>query len=311
MKKISTAFYLLFFLTTILFAQSLDEDLQNFANESGIGYVKPLNYALNSAVNSGLFNSAKSLHLFQFEFTVTTNFTLIPDSDKTFIAHRPEIEAMGVSVYTPEEVETATIFGDQGNSFNVSADFMGVSNLDDINLPDGLNISVMPFIIPQINMGLPFGFEMGLRYFPLSAIDSETFKDSYFYGVGLKYNPDLPLPINLSFMGFVNSVNVGEVVSVKTFAGGLIASKKLLNYEFYANLNYCSSSMKVDYKTETVAYQPPTFVTVPVNIKFTLNDSSLKPRFGINYTILFFKFNVDVSLGKYTTYNFGISVRTP
>ena len=311
MKKIIMLLLLVALFTDFLIAGSLEDDLKNFANESAKGYVKPLSYALNSGLDAGIFHSANALKPFRFSVFVNTSLILIPQKDRTFIAHRPEVTAMDKPVYEPETVETATIFGDKGSSFNVSADFMNASNVDNINLPDGINIGVMPFLSPQVNMGLPFHSEIGIRYFPLSVIDKEKFAKSYFLGLGLKNKLNLPLPVNISLFGYYQAVNIESIVNVNNLSVGVLVGKKLLSFDFYGSLFYSSGDMKVDYETTTVEYQPPNFVEVPIKINLDLKNSTLKPKFGLTYSFFLFKVNFEACYSRYPSYNLGLGVSLP
>ena len=310
MKKV-ILFVFLIFSAFLLFSQTLEDDMKIFVNESAKGYIKPLNPAMNASLNSGLFYSAKVLKPFRFSFMINTCFVPIPNSDKTFTAQRPNIDVAGVPLYTPDETQTATIFGNKGSSFNVNGDIYNVSDVDNIDLPDGMNLSVMPFAAPQIGVGLPFGFEFDLRYFPLSIVDSKTFANSYFWGLGVKYGLPLPLPVDLALFANYQNLNAESIVVSDNVSTGVIVGKRLLNFDFYGSLFYSGTNMNVDYETTTVEYQPPTFVTVPIKIKFNLHDNFIKPKLGFTYTLLFFKINAEATFGEYSSYNLGIGLKFP
>ena len=316
MKRFIFITMLLLFVYSIFSITPLQEKMQNFANENGNKYLKPLVYSMNSSLNSGIFNTAKVLKPFRFELLLNANLTLIPKSDKTFMAKRPDIEDpfLGVPLYEPDEVETATFFGDKGGTFNLKADYTHYSDIDDIILPDGTNLFAMPFVAPQINAGLPFHTEAMLRYFPPVQINTDIGK-AQFLGFGLKHDIihyfPIPLPMNVSIYGMYQNFKTEKVLTINSLATGIIVGKKLLMFNFYGSLNYNKLDVNVDYESNQVVYEAPNYITVPVKIKFSESDAKIRPQIGFSYTVLLLKFSLDASFCKYPAYNLGLTIKLP
>ena len=316
MKRFIIMTVLLSVVCSIFSITPLQEKMQNFTNENGKAYLTPLIYSMNSSLNSGIFNTAKVLKPFRFELLFNTNITLIPNSDKTFMAKRPDIEdpIFHTPLYEPDEVETATFFGDKGGTFNLKADYTHYSDIDDIKLPDGTNLPAMPFVSPQINAGLPFHTEVMLRYFPPVQINTDIGK-AQFLGFGIKHDImhyfPIPLPVDASIYGMYQNFKTEKVVNINTIAAGIIVGKKLLMFDFYGSLNYNKLDINVDYESNQVVYEAPNYITVPVKIKFSESDAKIRPQIGFSYTLLLLKFSLDASFCKYPAYNLGLTVKLP
>lgn len=316
MKKMLLLLLFGIFAFSLFSLTPLQQKMQNFTNENGKEYLKPLIYAMNSSLNSGIFNTAKVLKPFRFEILLNTNITLVPNSDKTFMANRPDIEDpfLHTPLYEPNQVETATFFGNKGAVFNLKADYTHYSDIDDIRLPDGANLSFMPFVSPQINGGLPFDTEFMLRYFPPFQINEDIGK-AQFIGFGIKHNImryfPVPLPIDASIYGMYQSFKTEKVIDITALATGVVIGKKLLMFNFYGSLNYNKLDIDVDYESQEVIYQAPSYITVPVKIKFSESDNKIRPQFGFSYTFLSIKLSLDASFCKYPVYNFGLTVKLP
>lgn len=316
MKKIIFILGLLLLVSLIFSLTPLQRKMQDFANENGKEYLNPLVASLNSSLNSGIFNTARVLKPFRFEVLLNSNITLIPKSNKTFMAKRPDIEDpfLHTPLYEPDEVETATFFGDKGGRFNLKADYLDYSDIDDIQLPDGANLPAIPFVSPQVNMGLPFGTEIMLRYFPPIQINSDIGK-AQFFGFGVKHDLmhylPLPIPIDLSIYGMYQNFKTEEVININVLATGVVVGKKFLMFDFYGSLNYNKLDVDVNYESNQVIYEAPNYITVPVKIKFTESDAKVRPQVGFSYTFFLVKFSLDASFCKYPAYNLGLTIKLP
>lgn len=293
---------------------SVEEDLEKFAEENGKGYIQPFVNAFSANLNTGLYNTAKVLKPLRFGFSLNTMAAIIPDDGKTFMAKRPEIKdpITGEYLYEPEEIETATFFGDEGKSFSLQG--TDYTNLDDIEMPDGADFPAAPLFIPQINLGVIGGNEIMVRYIPKVQINDEIGKMGY-YGIGLKHSVSqhLPgiIPIDLALQGAYQNFTVGDIINMNSITGNVQISKKLLMWTLYGGIGYEKTTMEVDYETETYQYNEVDneFEMQTQEISFDLeSENELRATVGFRYSLLFLKINADYSLCKYPVANLGIGL---
>jgi len=302
----------------LIFANNFTEKIEQFAEENGKGYLQPFVNAYGANLNSGLFHTAKVLKPFKFGISINSMLAFISKKDKIFVAVRPDLEdpMTGFPVYSPEEIESATVFGDQGAIFNFSGDPSHFSNEDDLKLPDGLNFNIAPLIIPQVNFGLPLGNEMMFRFFPEIEINSDLGALS-FWGIGLKHSLNKNLlkliPLDLAIQVVYHSFSIGEIIEMNSFSLNGEVSKKILNWTFYGGLGFNNTKLNAHYETETeiiIGNQPPyIFATVPTEIDFEINSKNIVPiTLGVSYNIARIDFFVDYSICKYPVANFGFGL---
>jgi hypothetical protein len=204
MKRFYVVLVLIIILTSFLYSETgkLEKKIRQYGEENGIGFIKPLVTAFGTNFNTGLYNTAKILKPFRFSVSFYGMLAFVPKEDKTFMATRPDLyvedpfSGETIYLYLPEEIETATALGGDGEDFDLNPDLDGKVNFDNLipkSLPNGGRLNSVPLFIPQFNMGLPYGNEIMLRIFPTYEFSKDT-GEVGFWGVGLKHSIDQYLP---------------------------------------------------------------------------------------------------------------------
>ena len=318
MKKILLSLLLIIFVTS-LFA-GIQEKLEQFGEKNGKMYVKPLVTAFGTTMNTGLFNTAKVLKPFTFGLNVNMMAAFVPKEDKTFLPTRPDIYLPGTDIYLYEEPteETATVFGEFGEAIVHNQDLNYIPGADelDIQMPDGANLPAVPFLMPQFNLGLPFGNEIMIRGFPKVEI-SKDIGDVGFWGIGLKHSISqyIPLiPIDVAVQAAYQNFYVGDLLTFSNFNANLEVSKKLLMWTIYTGVGYDKTDVKADYTytRDIIVGTAPANYTVDsedINIKFDVDgENEIRATAGIRYSLLLLKLYADYTISKYNVFNAGIGI---
>jgi len=133
----------------------------------------------------------------------------------------------------------------------------------EIALPEGGNINNIFAAVPQINIGMPYGTELSLRYIPKINY-GKNIGDFGFWGFGLKHNlsqwwnedndpEEFQVALQLAMQG-TSLTNVMEITSTKFEADAIMTnfnihfSQKLFKYlDFFAGLSYESIKIENNY----------------------------------------------------------------
>ncbi len=306
MKKqiILAGFVLLCF--SLIFAETIEEKLQKFGTDGAKGYIQPLVNTMGANLNTGFYNSAKVLKPFRPQLTFNIMLTPIPSKGKKFILNRPD------TIYAEPYLETSTIFGDEtGNTFHGNTYY--TQQVTDITLPGGVNTDVMPLVIPQLALGLPFGNEIQLRYLPKYKVNDD-FGNIEFFGIGLKHSVSqyLPLfPVDIAVQGFYQSITLGDILDIKALALNAQVSKKLLFLTLYGGLGWENTTMDAKYTfiqetIDPVSYQS-NFTPIPISLSLEA-ENSVRATAGMRLSLLFLKLYADYSIAAYNTANIGVGV---
>jgi len=320
---------LLIVMITALFA-GVQEKLEQFGKDNGMVYVKPLVTAFGTTMNTGLFNTANVLKPFTFGLNVNTMLAFVPDEDKIFTAVRPDLciehPTTGelIYLYEDEELESATVFGENGATFVHNTDLnnpillalLGLSQEDvnslDISLPNGANLPAVPFLMPQFNLGLPFGNEIMVRGFPKVEINKDI-GDFGFWGVGIKHSISqyIPLiPIDVAVQAAFQNLYVGDILTFTNFNANLEVSKKLLMWTLYTGVGYDKTNVSAEYDyTYQTINESNEIEDVEQTIKFDVDgENEIRATAGFRFSFLLLKLYADYTVSKYSVFNAGIGV---
>ncbi|KQC05973.1 MAG: hypothetical protein APR54_01920 [Candidatus Cloacimonas sp. SDB] len=319
MKKIIILISVLL-LVNSLSGESLTQKLEEFGVQNGKAYIGPWVTSFGTNLNTGLYQSAKVMKPFLFGVTVNSMLAFVPDEDKSFTAYSPTFEYDGqtYNLYNEEKLKTATIFGDQGATFTLNDNIPEEINTGDLDLkmPNGGNLTAVPLLVPQVQVGLPAGNELLLRVFPKIQI-TEDIGELSFWGVGLKHSISqyIPLiPIDLALQGMYQQMDVGDLIKISSFAANAQISKKLLMWTIYGGLGYEKSSMNVKY--DGTVYEANdagdgnyVLQALPEKIEFDIDgENEIRMTAGIRYSIAIIKIYADYTLSKYNVLNFGLGL---
>ncbi len=217
------------------FAQ-LEDAIEQLESDNTKGYLQPMTDALGANLNSGLHHTARVPFIgLNIYIGVAATGTIIPDDDLTYMALPPE-------PFPQEEIETATVFGDEGASFEHES---GLS----YKFPDGqVQGNFIPLAIPHLEVGSFFGTKAKVRYFASDL--GEDVGELSLFGWGLQHSISryIPLfPIDVSAHYFQQSLDVGDYLSIKTNSIGLLGSKKFALLTLYGGVSLDNTTMDVEY----------------------------------------------------------------
>lgn len=295
-KKLIVVSIVLSFCIFQFLAADLLDDLEKFKTTNGKMYLQPFADALTSSMNSGWFTVAKG-GMPHFGFSINPLLTFIPDDEKTFMAVTPDS-----SHFEEHEVETATVFGkkDAGGTFHSKT--IGVDNIE---LPGGIDLSALPFVIPQAHVGLPSGFEVQARFFPEVELSKDIGKVSYWgFGIKNQISKMIPLcPLAIAVQGTYQQFSLGNFIDMNTTFFNLQASKSLIVVPLtvYGGIGMENSTLTAKYD-----YNGP-ITSATENVKFDLEtENEIRITVGTRLKLLIFDFMADYSLAKYSTLRLGI-----
>ncbi|MDP2360690.1 MAG: hypothetical protein Q8O14_08045 [bacterium] len=192
----------------------------------------------------------------------------------------------------------------------------------DLKLPFGgfgglADISLLPFVAPQLTLGTFYGTQFTLRYLPAVELDSDLGEFKYL-GFGIQHNPavwlDMKLPVDVAASLFTQSIQVGDIFDCSSFALGLNASKtfgwRFLNLTPYAGLMYEDASMKVSYDfivEVPTDVDPAGQVVQPVSLDLA-SDNTMRLTLGTNIRLGIINWNLDYSIATYSAVSMGVSL---
>ena len=337
-------------------AQDLQQQLSKLGHDAAIGYVTPILSGWGNDLNSGIYYSADLHSVLGFDIGVKFAMSRFSNADKTYSFAIPSMSIdpsiLGITsingVSLPAGTKINLVSGVNypssitANSAVGPKDNAEVKTIDGTNatisapgsllngqtiaipaqtiftLPGGFDISALgvPIVIPQFDLGLPFGLELMLRYVPtISAGDAGKFN---YMGFGLRYDidqfiPFCPVDIAVHFitqkMNF-KSKDDNDIFSATGTACGLEVSKKFAILTLYGGLQLEGSSLTLaDYKYEGNDPLIPQGMTIQ---GFEVKGSD-KSRFNIGARVLLLFINVyadySFATNNVLTLGAGISIR--
>lgn len=282
-------------------------------------YSRPLVESYGVAMGTGWYHSGRSHKFLGFDIGVRTMLINIPDAARTFTASVMACSARtggGIDTFYVDVEGAATIFGPGGEQpVNPPGEYaLAIPP----TLPGGLNMSWMPFLVPQASLGLPLGLEVTARYIPWP-FEGTTVQ---FFGVGVKEEITtwVKLPVHVSVQGFYQSLAVGNELNSTTFGGNIHLGRSLLFFAPYAGVGFDKTKTDIDYVftgrfptgvgpngIETEELEIPVVATYdqPVNLRATLGVAL---KFGL--AIVNADYNYNLTTGYHAaTVGLGIGMR--
>ncbi len=301
--RISLAALMLAVVPSMLAAQDLGEQLKQMAKVNAERYVTPLMNGWGVALNSGIYHTADVHSILGFDVHLKLTGSLIEDSDKKYMFLTPDYPGYirndaGPTGY-PGEVEANSVVGDKATK-EIRANNGSLLG----TIPGGLDIPTTPLIVPQVSIGLPFGFEVVGRFFPTTKI-GDVGKVNLL-GFGLRhdidqYIPLLPLDVAVHFFTQKLSYEDGSGTKLLEASGtayGVEVSKHLLLLTVYAGFQLESSSVKVG---------PYTFNGTPVEFTVDGNTSS-RLLVGARISLVFLNIHADYNMGTTNAFALGVGI---
>ncbi len=272
---------MLLFFAFLLGNESPVDKIKSVGEELLKSYTQPLINSFGILTNTGLFHSAYTHSLLGFDLSLKLSLLPIPQSARFFsdsalaCSLRPGIDSL---LFFKVYLESApTIFGStKPETVSVPGNAVAIPKV----LPGGLNLPLIFYFTPQLNVGLPFGSELTLRYIPFPFKLTKV----KIYGVGLKSNLNqLSLLKNLPFalaLGLAyQSFTIGDVLKASNVSAHLLAGKRLLSLEPSVGLAYEMTKVNFNYDFRYKVPSPTGEIEKTKEVKISLKG---KNRFRAN-----------------------------
>ena len=269
------------------FAQ-LEDAIEQLTGDNTKGYLQPFVDAFGANLNTGINHSAKvPLIGLNVYIGAVAMGTFIPDADLTYMATPPD-------PYPQNAVETATVFGDKGAVVSHSS---GLSYAFQNGQIQG---NFAPVAVPHIEIGSFLGTKVKFRYLAYDL--GESVGDMKLLGYGLQHsiNRYFPLlPVSLSASLFLQSFDVGDILSAKMTSIGVQASKSFTMLTLYGGVSLDNTSMDVEYTYEGE--------DISQKISLDLKSSgNFRMTVGAAFRLAILNINADYNLGSQNTATLGV-----
>lgn len=287
----------------LTFAQDLGDQIKQLARVNAERYVTPLMNGWGVALNSGIYHTADVHGILGFDVHVKLTGALLQESDKSYLFQTPDypgyVRGGGAANGYASEVRANSVVGPK------TPTEVRANNGDLLaTIPGGLDIPTTPLILPQVSIGLPFGFEVTARFFPTAKIGDVGKVNLLGFGVRHdidQYIPLLPLDVAVHF--FTQKLNYEDASGTKLLeatgtAYGVEVSKHLLLLTLYAGFQLESSSVKVG---------PYTLAGSPVEFTIDGNTSS-RLQVGARVSLLILNIHADYNIGTTKAFALGVGV---
>jgi len=255
----------------------LTTKLQELAEGNAKGYMQPFATALGTAINSGLYHTAKIHRIPGFDFGLRAMVVDVPTEGLTYISK-------------PLDTESSTVFGEKTSATS--------------SLPGGLDKTRVPFVVAQVTIGLFMGTEINIRFLPEIEI-SDDIGTIDLTGFGLSHSIDQYMPVPLPLLpklsvGYMRQeFNVGDILTSTHTAFNIRLSKSVPLLTVYLGAQIESTDMDLTY-TENI-----TKTEVNVSLK---GDNSFRYTGGLRLSIFpLIGINADYSAGEYNAVNIGLT----
>ena len=326
--KVIKIFFGIFIMLSVLVGQDpvqpLAERIKQISEDLLIGYTQPVVTAFGTAVSTGLFHSAYSHDFLGFDLSVRAMYIQIPNSAKYFddAAVVCSLANDRLVSYEVHLDSISTIFGpEEQPEIPAPGNAVGIPP----NIPSGFNVSGVPFVMPQLNVGLIFGSEILIRYVPFSYKGSSI----RFLGIGAKqeinklpFMKSVPLPVAFAIGGAYQTFGIkdslGEqVVNTSNWCLQLLISKRLGPFEPVFGVGIEDTKAYIRYQFE---YEiPDTINNIPEDRLSVIRDIDVELKAenrnrimaGFNLNIGFLFLHYDYNIVPYQTHNaiIGFKVR--
>ncbi len=314
------------------FLQAGDKEAQMLMTS----YLEPLITGYSFSMANGWYNTARTHEALGFDFSVTANFTLMPEAKKYFTFVSSEYRNV---VLSGDDYHIPTILGPSKTGSEVKFTYTDEETgqvISNVFTPQGENImddtGLNSFFSPsfQMSIGTFVNTDLIVRYMPSSHING-CFKNVF--GIGVKHDlkqwipvlKDLPVDISAlgNFSGFQNRCEIesqfeGEnqaiEMNINNWSSQLLISGDLSMITLFAGVGYntiCSSStMSGTYTIEDQYDTKKTFtVKDPVYIEYKKASWMTAGGFRLNFGLLSWFGSFTYQFYPVVTSGFGFSMR--
>ena len=342
-NQILAIFIILFCITRIYYAQSIEETLSNISSGAVLKYAEPVIDAFGSSMNSGWFtglpSSSNGIHARLRVVGIGSFFsnnlrTFTYNGDLRFTSQQVDeiLNASGINpniVPNYEEIKNEVLSRDWEVNFNgptitgnkndhLVVEFPGAvisgQNINSyaLELEDVRgyldNIDLLPSPALQLDLGSILGTGVSVRYF--RGINLYDLGIVDVWGAGLVHNFNYwfedPIPVDIGIGYYFQSFKVGDIFRNTASQYGIFVSKKIgsrISIQPYCGLTYETSRSEINY-----IYQfdsPVGSQQLKLNINYT-GDSSANLMIGSSINLSLFVINFDYKFGGANTGTVGV-----
>jgi len=322
MKKYLICLILFFSLPWAQEVEPLAERLEKMSRELLEGYTQPLITAFGTGISTGLFHSAYSHDFLGFDLGVRAIYIQVPNSARYFTgtALICSLAADSLIFETIELDSLSTVFG-PGNTTIVptSKNSVGIPP----SIPGGFDVSYVPLVLPQLNVGLFRGSELAVRYIPFTYKGSRViflglgFKQELTRLFGLKSAP-VALAVGGAYQDFGIKDSLGnQIVNSQTWNIQFLISKRIVAFEPFLGVGLERTKVFFPYEftyeiPDTISGIPTDRISVTEKINVELlgqNEYRLIVGLTLNIGMLYVHY--DYNILPYSTHNaiVGLSIR--
>jgi hypothetical protein len=341
MKKL----LLFVFISTTALSNAQFEDIfasQGDANKYMINYMSPFFDGLMYSASAGWANSAKPLKPFSFSLDLGASGSLIPENAEQFTFNNSDYQYLKIE--SGPSILPTLVGGESQTRMKIVIPINGVENkVLEFDAAGGIT-SDLPYnavALPkfQLNVGLPLGTEVSLRYFPRTEFSGKAYAS--ILGIGVKHSISQYIPrakdeggnkkkrhFNLAVQASYESINLGSLntsndKNIDMSLGSInLQSIASLDYKFitlYSALGYTIGNSTLDVKGtyeytydvqdnsgNHIRYETVQIVD-PLSLKF--EPTGYRATFGVRLNLAFFRIFADYTLQEFPTANVGIGFK--
>ncbi|MCI0708213.1 MAG: hypothetical protein L0Y80_12115 [Ignavibacteriae bacterium] len=301
----------------------IGSQLSKVSGENAPNYLSPFLSGLGADLNSGIYHSADLHSVLGFDIGVKFTSILVQDDDKMFDFVMPDqIQTIFGTLQAGQDYDkiisgSPTLLGGEtgidvkvkDTSPNVPARGQTI-----FSTPPGSNLKLVPLIVPQASVGLPFGIEVTGRFIPTVSL-GDVGKVN-FLGFGLRHDIDqyipVPLPIDIAAHFMTQSLTFSDKDDKKILSGsgtafGLEVSASALIFTLYGGLQLESSSWDIEsYEYTDESSGTPVTVQIP---GFSV-DGKNKSRFhaGVRFILAVINIHADYSFANQPVITAGLGI---
>jgi hypothetical protein len=305
---------------------SLIDKIKQLDGSNLQAYTEPLMTGFGVALGTGIFYTASTHQALGFDIGFRVMKVGIPSSARYFTgtAIACSLANGGLDCYDIEVESISTIFGPgEATWVPTSGNARAIPPV----FPGGLDVTSLPFVMPQINIGFPFGLELGFGYLPLALtfpLNRET--NIYFLRLGgklgfnkLPYLENLTFPCALAVGGFYQRGRLKGADEVSTVTMTLwnlqiLASKRFSTRLFFdiepflaGGIEGTKYNFRFDFQKvipDTIGGVPTDSIIVvePIDIDY-YQQNRLRAIIGMTLYMGPVYLHYDYNIVKYNTHN--------
>jgi len=295
--------------------QEIIDDLLFIAD----GFATPAAESAAYQATASWFTSAKALEPWKVDVSLHANALFVPSSKKEFTINNNDFSNLTIAGGGNGAVVPTAFGSDSDVMFN--GNFLGQEFA--FQAIEGIDTGALMYPFAQVSVGLPLGFQLGVRALPALEVSGSEFST---YGVGLKHNlsqyfgrrrtrdDDLEVAAIVAYdifdvkyefeqISVPNLLNLNLIdVSSGVWMAEVMASKKYENFEIFGALGIAQSDFEYEFGGSGLALNL-------VNDEISrLNDSQAQFKGDIGFNLYFnsFKVSTMATAGKYVNLNVGL-----